>query len=105
LQQKPLREALWPIRYPRRLLESLSWTSGRGAAVAHIFPPSKQRPALLEFMAALGARKSSLRRDECGDWAIFGNRGHICAVPEGFQMTVFKTPRGWSAAKGRLGFG
>jgi hypothetical protein len=37
-------------------------------------------------VSALDARSNTLRRDECGDWAIFGRRGHIYAVPEGFQL-------------------
>jgi hypothetical protein len=53
-----------------------------------------------------------LRRDECGDWAIFGNNGHIYAVPEGFQLTIgcdfeprWSSARGWTEAKRRLAFG
>jgi hypothetical protein len=70
------------------------------------FPPTKQRPALLAFAEACGTRASALRRDECGDWAIFGTRGHIYAVPEGFQLMASKaSPRAWSAAKHRLSFG
>jgi hypothetical protein len=49
--------------------------------MADIFPPTKQRPALLELAEALDSRPGALRRDECGDWAIFGRRGHIYAVP------------------------
>jgi hypothetical protein len=60
--------------------------------LSDIFPPSKQRERLLEFQAAIDARQSSLRRDECGDWHIAGfNRGEnglcgIYAVPEGFLL-------------------
>jgi hypothetical protein len=42
-----------------------------------IFPPTKQRSALLEFASAIGSRSRALRRDECGDWRINGKRGHI----------------------------
>jgi hypothetical protein len=42
-----------------------------------IFPPTKQRSALLEFARAIGSRSRALRRDECGDWRINGKRGHI----------------------------
>ncbi|MDQ6703932.1 MAG: hypothetical protein M3Z96_13025 [Pseudomonadota bacterium] len=81
--------------------------------MADIFPSSKQRPALLAFAGACGTRPSALRRDECRDWAIFGNNGHIYAVPEGFQLLVgcdfdnarWSSPRGWDSAKNRLGFG
>jgi hypothetical protein len=52
------------------------------------FPPAKQRPALLAFAKAIDSRSSALRKDECGDWAIFGNNRHIYAVPEGFQLMI-----------------
>jgi hypothetical protein len=75
------------------------------------FPPTKQRPALLAFAEALDSRASALRRDECGDWAIFGRNGHIYAVPEGFQLMVGCdtvdsgfSKSGWSWAKKRLKF-
>jgi hypothetical protein len=54
--------------------------------MADLFPPRKQRPVLLELLSALDARSNTLRRDECGDWALFGKRGWIYAVPEGFQL-------------------
>ena len=64
--------------------------------MADLFPPARQRPALLALRDALGCRDAALRRDECGDWAIFGKRGHIYAVPgtldrpktPGFQIVV-----------------
>jgi hypothetical protein len=49
-------------------------------------PPAKQRPALLAFAEACVTRPNDLRRDECGDWAIWGNNGHVYAVPEGYQL-------------------
>jgi hypothetical protein len=76
-----------------------------------IFPPAKQRPALLAFRDALGCRDNALRRDECGDWAIFGKRGHVYAVPgtldrpktPGFQIVVqCETAREWSYARKAL---
>ena len=42
--------------------------------LADIFRPAKQRPALLQLAAHLDSRTSALRKDECGDWAIFGER-------------------------------
>jgi hypothetical protein len=54
-----------------------------------IFPPAKQRPALLALRDALGCRDNALRRDECGDWRINGKQGHVYAVPEGFQLVFF----------------
>jgi hypothetical protein len=53
------------------------------------FPPSLQRPALLEFAQALNSRPSALRRDECGDWRINGRFGHVYAVPGAFQILFF----------------
>jgi hypothetical protein len=81
--------------------------------VADIFPPTKQRPALLAFSKACGTRPSALRRDECNDWAIFGSNGHIYAGPEGFQLMIrcdygnqkWSSARGWESDKGRLKFG
>jgi hypothetical protein len=78
-----------------------------------IFPPSKQRPALPAVAEAAGTRANCLRRDECGDWAIWGNNGHIYAVPEGYQLMVgcdfdnvrWSSAKGWESAKKRLGFG
>jgi hypothetical protein len=78
-----------------------------------VSPAMKQRPALQRFAAALDSRASALRRDECGDWAIWGTNGHIYAVPEGFQLMIgcdfgyvrWTSARGWESAKKRLGFG
>lgn len=57
--------------------------------MADIYPPTKQREALLHFRLALNCRDNALRRDECGDWRINGRQGHIYAVPEGFQLVFF----------------
>jgi hypothetical protein len=80
--------------------------------MADIFPATKQRPALLAFAEACGTRPNTLRRDECGDWAIWGSNGHIYAVPEGFQLMIgcdFDnrgfSKQGWTWAKKRLAFG
>ena len=81
--------------------------------MADKFAPAKQRPALLAFSEACDTRASALRRDECGDWAIFGRNGHVYAVPQGFQMMVgcdfdntrWSSGRGWESAKKRLSFG
>jgi hypothetical protein len=92
--------------------------------MSDIFPPVKQRPALLELAEALDSRLGALRRDECGDWAIFGKRGHIYAVPligpvargvpvtVGFQLVIGtaiehesrNSARQWTADKKRLAF-
>jgi hypothetical protein len=73
----------------------------------------QQRPALQRFAESLDSRASALRRDACGDWAIFGSNGHIYAAPEGFQLMIgcdfdntrWTSARGWESAKKRLGFG
>ena len=39
------------------------------------------REALIKLVEALGCWDRALRRDECGDWAVFGKLGHIYAVP------------------------
>jgi hypothetical protein len=94
------------------------------ASMTDIFPPAKQRPALLTFAEALDSRASALRRDECGDWTIWGNNGHVYAFPValdakgrtakvGFQLMIgcdfdntrWSSARGWESAKGRLNFG
>jgi hypothetical protein len=76
-----------------------------------IYPPTAQRPKLLAFAEACCTRADKLRRDECGDWAIFGNNGHIYAVPEGFQLMIgcdpeprWSSAKGWESAKRRLSF-
>jgi hypothetical protein len=89
--------------------------------MADIFPPAKQRPALLAFAEACCTRPDKLRRDECGDWTIWGNNGHVYAVPVeldahgkwvfpltgaakiGYQFMVScDSPTGWTWAKKRL---
>jgi hypothetical protein len=71
--------------------------------MADIYPPTVQRPALLAFAEACATRANCLRRDECGDWAIFGNS---------FQLMIgcdfeprWSSARGWTEAKRRLAFG
>jgi hypothetical protein len=60
-----------------------------------IFPPAKQRPALLLIAESLDSRSSAPRRDERGDWAIFGTKGHIYAVPvESLVAATFLSPLG-----------
>jgi hypothetical protein len=77
------------------------------------FPPTSQRPALLTFAEVLDSRAAALRRDECGDWAIWGSNGHIYAVASNvFQLLIgcdfgndqWSSAKGWNSAKRRLGF-
>jgi hypothetical protein len=66
-----------------------------------IYPPTRQREALLKLIEALGCRDACLRRDECGDWAVLGKQGHIYAIPgtldrpkaEGFQIYFRGAPK------------
>jgi len=80
--------------------------------MSDLFPPAVRRPALLSFAEACNTSPRALRRDERGDWAIFGSNGHIYAVPEGYQLMVgcelsshWASARGWESAKRRLSFG
>jgi hypothetical protein len=78
--------------------------------MSDIFPPAKQRPALLLLVKALGCRDNALRRDECGDWRIEGRSGQIYAIPgaldrpetQGFQIYVAGSARWWTNAKAAL---
>jgi hypothetical protein len=77
-----------------------------------IYPPPVQRPALLKLVEALGCQDRALCRDECGDWMVAGDDGHIYAVPgsldrrktEGFQIFVMgcQTVRQWTAVKAAM---
>jgi hypothetical protein len=79
-----------------------------------IYSPNMQREALLKFAEALGSRRSALMRDECGDWRIEGNRGHIYAVPgaldqphtPGFQIYFggAGVEKGWLNTKREMAF-
>jgi hypothetical protein len=78
--------------------------------VTDTLPPLWQRERLLELREALGSSQrcsgqSTLRRDDCGDYALFGRLGHIYAVPEGFQLVIDgESPRRWTFVKRRLAF-
>jgi len=71
-----------------------------------IYPPTKQRPRLLELAKVLKSRSIALHRDECGDWAIHGKFGRVFAVPigvkgrafedEGFQLVVDGLTTQWN---------
>ncbi len=77
------------------------------------YPPSRQRPALLDLAKAIGSRDAALRRDDCGDWQIEGRHGKVYAVPgsldepnrPGFQIFVScETEKAWTYAKRALAF-
>jgi hypothetical protein len=69
-----------------------------------------QKKHLLQLQQALGASQRSsgqatVRRDDCGDYALFGRLGHIYAVPEGFQLMIDgESSRRWNFVKLRLSF-
>jgi hypothetical protein len=81
--------------------------------MSDLYPPAKQRPALQATAKALNASPACLRRDDCSDWRISGRAGHLYAIrgtidrpkAPGFSIFVSRdTPRGWTAAKAKLGF-
>jgi hypothetical protein len=60
---------------------------------------------LSDFATAINVSLLQLRRDECGDWRIGGQRGHVYADGDGWLLVVHaRTAHGWAAAKRRLGF-
>jgi hypothetical protein len=85
-----------------------------------IYPPPRQREALLKLIEALGCWDRALKRDECGDWRVVGKLGHIYAIPgtldrpevEGFQIYFRGAPefaeptssQAWTWAKKALAF-
>jgi hypothetical protein len=105
-----------------RLVAALIFSTKGNLPMSDIFPPMKQRPALLELAEALDSRPAQLRRDECGDWAIFGRRTHLrrasrcfgagVTLHQGFQLVIGtdiehegrNSARQWSADKKRLNF-
>jgi hypothetical protein len=69
------------------------------------YPPARQREALFKFARALRSASTALRRDECGDPSISGARGHVHAVPGGFQLyCVCETKQAWTWAKKGMAF-
>jgi hypothetical protein len=81
--------------------------------MADIYPPVRQRPALLAFAEALSSASTALWRDDNGDWRIKGKLGFIYTVPgplhelalEGFQLYCDReTKQPWTWAKKLLCF-
>jgi hypothetical protein len=72
--------------------------------------PTDFRARLLDLAAALDASEKGLRRDECGDWSLYGNCGHIYVDCAGFLLVVYsdsassQPSRHWTWAKRRLSF-
>jgi hypothetical protein len=70
-----------------------------------IYPPTKQRAAILAFANALDSAPASLRRDEIGDWAISGADGKVFPIVPGFAIYVEReSSRAWTAVKAKLQF-
>jgi hypothetical protein len=72
-------------------------------------PCPRERLIELRDVLGIGNRldgKPTLRRDDCGDYAIWGRLGHIYAVQEGFQLVIStdKSPNRWTRVKKRLSF-
>jgi hypothetical protein len=67
--------------------------------------PTDFRARLLDLAAALDASEKGLCRDECGDWGLYGNDGHIYVDGDGFLLVVSgRSARAWTWAKRRLSF-
>jgi hypothetical protein len=62
--------------------------------MADTYPYATQRAQLERFLKSIGARPSTLRKDDCGDPVILGSRGHVIAVP-GLSWRRPSKP-GWS---------
>jgi hypothetical protein len=71
----------------------------------YIEPYRDDRASLLALVAALDASPRALRRDECGDWSIFGNAGRVY-VDGGdaylITITTGESARRWTFIKERL---
>jgi hypothetical protein len=65
-----------------------------------------QRGRLLEFLRLVVASPKVLKRDERGQWTIYGRFGRIYATPQGFEFLVATDgrPLKWAAIKKRLSF-
>jgi hypothetical protein len=66
----------------------------------------QNRAHLEALMRALDASSRTLRRDECGDWAVNGRLGHIFSngVALMLYVTTEESVRRWNNVKRRLDF-
>ncbi|WP_368508200.1 hypothetical protein [Bradyrhizobium lupini] len=63
------------------------------------------RDKLAAFAATIGAAKTSLKRDTCGDWTITGLTGHISTDGAALHAYVgFTSARAWTTTKQKLCF-
>ena len=64
---------------------------------------AQDRDELSTLLTMLHGAMNALRRDECGDWTIFGSRGHIRACDGTFHIYVqCHSVRAWNFAKKQL---
>ena len=64
---------------------------------------AQDRDELSTLLTILHGAMNALRRDECGDWTIFGSRGHIRACDGTFHVYVqCRSPMHWTYAKKQL---
>ena len=70
----------------------------------HNFEQADDRNLMLDLLQALNGAKTALRRDECGDWTIFGKHGHIHTDGSDFYIFLAcPTPGMWKNRKRKLG--
>jgi hypothetical protein len=63
----------------------------------------QDRTELTTLLTALNGAMNAIRRDECGDWTIFGSRGTIRACDGTFYVYIqCRSARAWNAAKKQL---
>jgi hypothetical protein len=66
---------------------------------------AEDREHLDEMLTAINGAKNALHRDDCGDPAIIGSRGHITACDGVFSIyVVCQSPKHWTWAKKALDF-
>ena len=69
------------------------------------FPPAMQRPRLQEMADKCQISVSQLLRDECMDWKLNGKKGHVYAVPVGFQIMILGwRAKGWNLCRSDMAF-
>jgi hypothetical protein len=66
---------------------------------------AQDRERLDEMLTAINGAKNALHRDDCGDPAIIGSRGHITACDGEFSIYVAcESSKHWTYAKKALAF-
>jgi hypothetical protein len=69
----------------------------------HNFEQADDRNLMLDLLQSLNGAKTALRRDECGDWTIFGKHGHIQTDGSDFYIYLTcRTPGMWENRKRKL---